>query len=527
MYKLVVVGGKLRGKEYILKPGENTLGRDSSCDIHFAVDGVSKRHFSFTVSEEDTAILEDLGSANGTFLNGRIVKKTPVKTGDKIGLPNAILQVVYVKEKKIVIKKKVAIQQEKEESLDELLKGGTAPSSLVAKIFWMFKYKFMPLIHGINQEYEWRILLAIFTAIFALATITLTIGPVLQDSKNVLMNEIRIRGTHYADEISRTNTKALEQKALERVDTSFLDGAGQDGVESYELFDLDGRVLRPISKMNEYTNDPVSIQIKEWFAQSRNRNIKDARILSLDGGKIGIGKQIFVYDPKTGIQESVGIIAIRFAPTTLTAEASKSTRLYLESLITSLLVGILFFGVVYYLTLRPIEELKIQIEEGLRGKRRSVDSRLLFEEMNPVRNAINTSLQRIRELQRDDSEMDPDDIEGDESYVGTLLEFLRGASGPAMVLNSEKNLIQINTRAEDVCGIRQSMSEGMNILDITKERGFAATLIELCDNSANNGGTSQSGYYELQGKNYNVFVNGLIGKDGFAKAYYISLVIDD
>ena len=526
MFKLVVVGGKLRGQEFVLKNGENSLGRDSSCDIHFPVEGVSKKHMSVTVAD-DVVYVSDLGSANGTFLNGRIVKKGAMKTGDKIGLPNSILQIVYVQEKKIVVKKKVAAQREREETIDEILNGGTPPDSLVGKIFWLFKYKLMPLIHGINQEYEWRVLLAIFTAAFALITITLTIGPVLQDSKNVLMNEIRIRGTHYADEISRTNTKALEQKALERVDTSFLDGASQDGVESYELFDLDGRVLRPLSRLNEYTNDPVSIQIKEWFSKTQNKNIKDARILSLEGGKIGIGKQIFVYDPKTGTQESVGIIAIRFAPTTLTAEASKSTRLYLESLVTSLLVGILFFGIVYYLTLRPIEELRFQIEEGLRGRRRSVESKLFFEELNPVRNAINTGLQRIRELQRDETDIDPNDIESDDSYVNTLLEFMNGAQGPVIVLNSAKNLVKLNNAAEDVCGIRLSMSEGMNILDITKERGFAATLIELCDSSANNSGTSQNGHYELQGKPYNIYVNGLVGKDGFAKGFYISFVLDN
>lgn len=525
MYKLVVVGGKLRGQEFVLKNGENSLGRDSSCDVHFPVEGVSKKHMSIAVID-DTVIITDSGSANGTFLNGRIIKKGTAKTGDKIGLPNSVIQLVYVQEKKVVITKKVATHA-REETIDEILKGGVPPENLVGKIFWLFKYKLMPFIHGINQEYEWRILLGIATAIFALSTITLTIGPVLQDSKSVLMNEIRIRGTHYADEISRTNTKALEQKALERVDTSFLDGASQDGVESYELFDLDGRVLRPVSRLNEYTNDPVSIQIKEWFTKANNRNIKEARILSLEGGKIGIGKQIFIYDPKTGTQESVGIIAIRFAPTTLAAEASKSTRLYLESLVTSLLVGILFFGVVYYLTLRPIEELRYQIEEGLRGKRRAVDSTLLFEELIPVRNAVNTSLQRIRELQRDESDVDPNDIEGDDSYVGTLLEFMNGAQGPVIVLNSNKNLVKINTPGEDVCGIRLSMSEGMNILDITKERGFAATLIELCDNSANNGGTSQSGNYELQGKPYVIYVNSLLGKDGFAKAFYISFVLDN
>lgn len=526
MFKIVIVGGKLRGQEFILKPGENTLGRDPSCDIHFSVDGVSKKHMSISVND-DNVIVSDMGSANGTFLNGRIVKKATIKTGDKIGLPNSVLQLVYVQEKKVVVKKKVASQRDRDENIEDLLSGGTPPENIVGKIFWLFKYKAMPFVHGINQEYEWRILLAILTAAFALVTITLTIGPVLQDSKNVLMNEIRIRGTHYADEISRTNTKALEQKALERVDTSFLDGASQDGVESYELFDLDGRVLRPISRLNEYTNDPVSNQIKEWFSRPKNRNIKEARILPLEGGKIGIGKQIFIYDPKNGTQEPVGIIAIQFAPTTLTAEASKSTRLYLESLITSLLVGILFFGIVYYLTLRPIEELRYQIEEGLRGRRRSVESKLQFEELNSVKNAVNTSLQRIRELQKDDTDMDPNDIESDESYVLTLQEFMMGASGPVMILNSGKNLMRINTQAEDVCGIRQTMSEGMNILDITKERGFAATLIELCDNSANNGGTSQSGNYELQGKQFVIYVNSMIGKDGFAKAFYISFVLDN
>ncbi len=524
MYKLVVVGGKLRGQEFILKSGENTLGRDSSCDIHFQVEGVSKKHVSITITD-DLVLVQDLGSANGTFLNGKIVKKASSKTGDKIGLPNAILQLVFVQEKKIVIKKKVASQKEREETFDELLNGGTPPESLVGKIFWLFKFKVMPVFHGINQEYEWRVLLAIMTALFALATITLTIFPVLQDSRNVLMGEIKIRGAHYADEIGRINTQALEQKNLERVDTTFLDNARDEGVVSYELFDTDGRIVRPISRLNEYTSDPFSVRVKEFYTS--RPNIKDARIIQLEEGQIGIGKQIFAYNPKSGSQEAVGIIAIRFAPTTLAIEASKSSRLYLESLVTSFLVGILFFGIVYYLTLRPIEELRFQIEEGLRGRRRGVESKLLFEEMNPVRSAINTGLQRIRELQRDETAVDPNDIESDDNYVNQLMEFMMGAQGPIIVLNSNKNLMKINSAGEDVCGIRQSMSEGMNILDITKERGFAATLIELCDASANNSGTSQAGNYELQGKQFKIFVNSMMGKDGFAKGFYISFVLDN
>ena len=520
MFKLVVVGGKSRGQEFVLKTGDNSLGRDSSCDIPFPIEGVSKKHLTITVTD-DVVYVQDMGSANGTFLNGKMIKRATAKGGDKIALPNAILQLVHVVEKKVVIKKKVANTREREESIDDLLNGGTPPASLVGKIFWLFKYKIMPAIHGINQEYEWKVLLAIFTIGFALITISLTIFPVLQDSKEVLVTEIANRGAHYAEEIGRMNAAALEQKNLERIDTTFLDS--EEGVVSYELFDLEGRIVRPISRLNEYTNDPFSVQTREWFAVNKNSKVKKQL---LENSQIGIGKIILAYNTRTGTPEAVGIIAIRFAPRTLAVEATKSSKLYIESLITSFLVAILYFGVVYYLTLRPIEEIRYQTEEALRGKRRNIDSKLLFEELNPVRNAINTGLQRIRELQRDESEVDPNDIESDDAYVSTLVEFMLGAQGPVIVLNSSKNLIKLNTQAEDICGIRLSMSEGMNILDITKERGFAATLIELCDNSANNSGTSQQGHYELQGKQFEIFVTSLMGKDGFAKGFYIAFVKD-
>ncbi len=524
MYKLVVVGGKLRGQEYILKAGDNLLGRDPSADVHFQVEGVSKKHMTVTVTD-DVVYLQDNGSSNGTFLNGRIIKRAAIKAGDKIGLPNAVLQLVYVQEKKVVVKKKTAVHREKEQTIDDLLSGGKPPENLIPKLFWLFRYKIMKPLHGLNQEYEWRVMLGIATFLFALSTISLTISPLLQDSKKILLEEVRLRAVHYADEIARINAVSLEQGALDRVDTKFLD-SGEEGVVSYELYDLNGRIVRPTSKMNEFTNDSFSVQVKNILSSNQKGN-REYVAMRLEDNQIGVGKVIKTLNSKTGNVEPVAFIAIRFAPTTLATEASNSARAYLESLITSLLVGIIFYGIIYYLTLRPMEEMKFQIEEALRGRRRNVDSQLLFEELGPVRESVNTTLQRLRELQKDESDVDPNDIESDEVYVNTLKEFMLGSAGPVIILNSAKNLVQINTAAEDLCGIRQSMSEGMNILDITKERGFAATLIEMCDNSANNMGMSQSGHYELQGKQYNIFINGLMGKDGFAKAYYISFVLDN
>jgi hypothetical protein len=42
MFKLVVVGGVARGKEFELTLGDNIIGRDSSATIVLDVNGVSK-----------------------------------------------------------------------------------------------------------------------------------------------------------------------------------------------------------------------------------------------------------------------------------------------------------------------------------------------------------------------------------------------------------------------------------------------------------------------------------------------------
>lgn len=517
MYKLVAIAGKLRGQEFELENGENSLGRDETCEVHIPVRGVSKKHLTITVTD-DVAYLRDLGSANGTFVNGKQVKSKTIQDKDKIALPDVILQLVHVKEKKIIIKQAMSVDDDDK----NFLTPPDMPQHLQGRIIHLFKYKFMPIIHGINQEYEWRVLLAIVLALFVVINVSLTIVPILQDSKKILLYEIKKRGAHYADEISRMNASALEKKRINQINTEFLES--EDGVESYELFDLDGRIVRPMSKLNEYISDPFSVWVKDKLTA-----VKDdlPRTQTLPGGKIGIGKKIIAYNSKVGGYEPVGIIAITFTPRSLAAEAANSSKAYFESLVTSFVVSIIFFAIIYYLTARPIEELKFQAEEAMRGKRRNLEPTLLMEESLGLKDTINSILQRLREANNEVDDSELAEQEGDESYVNTLAEFLRGSGVPAMVLNSNKELQKVNLEAEDLTGIRESSSVGMSLLDCAREKGFAATIIELCDNSANNGGTCQDGGYELAGHDYSIHAVGLQDKAGFAKAFYITFIKDE
>lgn len=519
MFKLVVVGGKLRGREYTLSEGENLIGRGSDADVSIPVDGVSKKHLKVTVNGE-TAFAEDLGSSNGTIINGKIIKRLTIKDGDKIALPNLIFQVVYVLEKKKIIKKKVLKGSDSDDSYDDLDQVEPIPTSLMAKPIWFFKNKIMPIIYSFNEQYEWAALVGFLLFIFIVINISLTIVPVLTDSRNLLLREVRARAKQYAAEVDRLNNVYLRDKNLDQVYTGFLEGEDAEGVQSYKLFDMEGRVYRPVAELNTVVNDPFSVEALKYFKVEKNQ---DEEKVKQKGKIVRVARAIKAHDKNLGRDVVVAIVAINFAPTSLAAEASNNSKAYLESLVTSGMVAIIFFGMLYYMTVRPLDEMKVQIERVLRGRQNEVQSKTLFRELHPLRNTVNSLLTRLRELQSEDSgEMQT--MEEDGPYVRTLEEFMAGAQGPVMILNSEKIIQRINPEAEDLIGIRENASSGQSILDTARDQGFAATVIDLCDQSANNEGCNQRETYEIGGKQISINVSALIGKDKFAKAFYITFV---
>ena len=61
------------------------IGRDSSCDIVLPLEHLSRRHVALEV-RRGQLFVQDLDSANGTYLNGERVKEAPLKAGDKLKL---------------------------------------------------------------------------------------------------------------------------------------------------------------------------------------------------------------------------------------------------------------------------------------------------------------------------------------------------------------------------------------------------------------------------------------------------------
>jgi pSer/pThr/pTyr-binding forkhead associated (FHA) protein len=77
--------GAAEAASWPVPPGEVTLGRASACNVILESSAISKVH-ARVVRSADQLSVEDLGSSNGTFVNGHRVMTAPLENGDLVSL---------------------------------------------------------------------------------------------------------------------------------------------------------------------------------------------------------------------------------------------------------------------------------------------------------------------------------------------------------------------------------------------------------------------------------------------------------
>lgn len=82
---VVVLNGELRGRDFRLVDGKNTMGTAADCDVVLTDPYLSSKHTVIRF-ENGSFTLVDLDSTNGTYLNDRRITKTDMIDNDKIRL---------------------------------------------------------------------------------------------------------------------------------------------------------------------------------------------------------------------------------------------------------------------------------------------------------------------------------------------------------------------------------------------------------------------------------------------------------
>ncbi|TET54492.1 MAG: FHA domain-containing protein [Anaerolineales bacterium] len=109
--QLVVEQGPQPGQGFMLVRALLTIGRDAGNDIVISHPEISRQHTRIT-RQGELVIVEDMGSTNGTFVNGVLLKSPhTLSDGDVIGMGDAVTLVYHAVEAsaaKTVVERKMA-----------------------------------------------------------------------------------------------------------------------------------------------------------------------------------------------------------------------------------------------------------------------------------------------------------------------------------------------------------------------------------------------------------------------------------
>ncbi len=91
MPSLFVVRGRDQGKHFQLSPPGQRIGREAGCAIQLIDSEASRSHAEIRVGDDGKCELVDLGSSNGTHVNGQPVVRRELRSGDRIEIGSTMM----------------------------------------------------------------------------------------------------------------------------------------------------------------------------------------------------------------------------------------------------------------------------------------------------------------------------------------------------------------------------------------------------------------------------------------------------
>ncbi|MBI2711517.1 MAG: FHA domain-containing protein [Bdellovibrio sp.] len=520
MFKLTVISGPNRGTSYAVTEGDISVGRQTGNTIVLQSGKVSKRHCVFTTAGGEVTV-KDLGSSNGTFVNGALTKLRKLKPGDRVSIGEFVIELVDATVKKPAAAPAVAglgnsfqFQNAANPgqsgiaspgiSLNTVTPSNQPPADLKGRALWFFENKFMPVFYGLNLKHEWKIICLTGFGIFVVGNLLVSVYPLLESSRQTVIQETQRRARFIAKEIADRNSSFLAAKMETKTDIGLAE-TDKDVKQAF-LLDLDNRIIAPAAKMNQYfaagSEAAVAVRAKNAFREGREIGFAQ----EADDSTVVAVEPVKVMNPALGRNVIVAMALVALDTSLATPDPGTLGIVYAETLIfTSLIAGFILL-ILYKLTLKPFQVLNEDLDKALKGDISQVTHDFKLEELNPLWEIINSAIQRIPKtggasagggdsMQSLASSID--------EFLGPMKTLGNISKNGVLVFDSEQKIVYLNSMMEEITGIRSDGALGHGISEVARDQSMAAFTADILGRTPV-GGEGLSEDYDFSGISYKI-----------------------
>jgi len=510
--KIKIIKGANLGQTFDLSPGDHVVGRGPQCDIILSSTGVSKAHARFSVQNSKVAVT-DLGSSNGTFVNGVKIQHRILRPGDRIAFHNIIVELKAANTEDRSMNLPPALPTQKQiwnENIAYQVSTPLAPpqaqepSTLLDLVQNYVDKIILPGVYRLAEIYPLSHVFAAFIALFVLAVTALATIPMAALTHEGVQKEAHRRALTIARQLAAASEKSIASGAEGNIRTDLAEG--EDGVLSALVISQDdGHIIAPLSKAQSYSND-------QFVSVARKHETEPYFITELGGSVIGVSVPIHGYSQEMGQQLTVAESIILYKMDS--QDWSSTIGLFARILIIALVMGGLLYFFLYRLLTHMIIDSTIQLDGALRGERDSIATKYEFDIFKKFLENINSAIGRMGkspEFAKISANID----RGAEAS-----NLIRVISDPAFVLDSQGLFLQVNTAFEELIGMRLLTLQGQDF-NILQDQGLKLNLEDLLKNSKISPATIVTSQLEISGSTFEIDMQASPDSEEINKVSYI------
>lgn len=357
---------------------------------------------------EDKVIISDNQSSNGIIVNGVKVQNKALRSGDKFALGEVLFDVIKLPKFVSILPDVDSVPVHHtagnnalaahSNSLvaSELRNGGALAThskaqdevklqlSLQEKVESYVEEVALPGVYDYSSRFDLKYVILTFVVLFVFIVTALSVFPVLQVSREFVIDESVRRADSLAKILVQENHTYVVNK--DEISINVRSVRNEPGVDKAFIVDaLDGHILAPVNERGRYSNIP-------FVQKARKKPTAYTEILD---NKIGVSRPILYNNPLTGEPSPAAYAVVLYNLDKVALDVPRTLSLMIQILIITLLGGAILYFFLYKVITKPLYDLNHEMNSALRDGTNNIEIQTPTPILQKLVSNINSALSRM------------------------------------------------------------------------------------------------------------------------------------